>query len=412
MSKEIPISQEKSTPAKNTKAERLREASRRLEALPLSRPPTTAEWDEATGELTADDLTHLKKLAVGYRERALEPVEAPWAEHLEEAASALLLWPQDAEWAQQTLELYRQAGWQAPEAQAFLGVLGQRIRKKRKSFLDRRWIMPLLIALVAVPSVLGALYVLGVGWSRASGISPVQGPRNLEAVFDTQGLKANIQIAESRMLLFPDATVAELSAWVTFPDHRVEVWEGSVDVLDAQGQVLTRREVAFRSSSEGPLEAGQGVAVFEQFNAYPFFDRVTSFQVVTSRILAREAHPRNRQEMPLEGLESLASGYNLKVWLLEGRWSDRFASKVHTAAFELENTGLKPFAELQFSLVWRDGKGKVLKTITFRPVSPFRTALPSGARLPWNQESVFDTEVFSWSPGEEPHPVLELTKWQ
>jgi len=32
--------------------------------------------------------------------------------------------------------------------------------------------------------------------------------------------------------------------------------------------------------------------------------------------------------------------------------------------------------------------------------------------MAWTQETVFDTEVFAWAAGEEPHPVLELRRWQ
>ncbi len=207
--------------------------------------------------------------------------------------------------------------------------------------------------------------------------------------------------------------MAELSAWVTFPEHQIELWEGTVSALDAQGQTLAHRDVTFHSSAEAPLEAGQGLEIFQQFDAWPWFDRAATFQVTTTRILAKEAHPRDRKEWPLVGSDTLTAGYNLKVWLEGSQWTDRFASKVHTLTLEFENTGLKPFSELQFALVWRDGeKGRVLKTIRFRPVSAFRTALPSGARLGWKQESVFNTEVFSWSPGSQPFPVLELVKWQ
>ena len=116
--------------------------------------------------------------------------------------------------------------------------------------------------------------------------------------------------------------------------------------------------------------------------------------------------------MPVQGIESLTPGYNLRVWIQDSRWSERFASKAQTLVLELENTGLKSFAELQFALVWRDVAGQTLKTILFRPVSAFRTALPSGARLAWTQETIFDTEVFTWPAGSEPHPVLELRQWQ
>jgi len=249
-------------------------------------------------------------------------------------------------------------------------------------------------------------------WNLGSPINQVQGPRALAAVFDTQGVKTNIQVAQSRLIIFPESTVAELSAWVTFPDHRVDLWEGTVSVLDSQGQVLAHRDLSFRASNQGPLDPGQGLEVFQQFDAWPWFDRVASFQVSTSRILAKEAEPKNRQEMPVEGLDALTPGYGLRVWVDGAGWADRFASRVHTLSLELENTGLKPFAELELELVWKDGAGKTLKTLVLRPVSAFRTALPSGGRLPWTQETVFDTEVFSWPAGSDPHPVLALGAWK
>jgi len=382
-----------------------------LEGLPLNRAPG-AEWDEITGELTTDELDHLKKLALGYRDRALEGGEnLTLTERLEEATSAFLLGPPDPAWTHSTEALFRQAGWKGPEAEAFFKAVSLRRGRKAKGRSSRWWI-PIFWVLVGAPVAVGLVTVFWLGFNKGSGISPVQGPRNLQAVFDTQGVKANIQVAQSRMLLFPDATVAELSAWVTFPNHRVDLWEGTVTVLDAQGQTLTKRDVTFRASSEGPLEAGQGVEVFEQFNAHPFFDKVSGFQVTTTRILAQESNPVNRTEMADGGLDQLTTGYNLKVWIQGQQWAERFASRVQTLTLELENTGLKPFAELQFQLIWRDGQGRVLKTIALRPVSAFRTALPAGARLPWVQETVFDTEVFPWVAGQEPHPSLELKQWQ
>jgi hypothetical protein len=225
-------------------------------------------------------------------------------------------------------------------------------------------------------------------------------------------VKTNIQVVRSRMIIFPDATVAELSAWVIFPDHQVDLWEGTISVLDAQGQVLAHRDMVFRSSNQGPLEAGQGLEVFQQFDAWQWFDRAASFQLVTTRILAHEAHPADRQEWPFVGSETLTSGYNLKVWRWGTEWSDRFASRVNTLTLELENTGLKPFSELQFAVTWRNDQGQLLKTIRFRPVSPFRTVLPPGGRLGWKQETVFNTETFPWAPGAEPQPALELVRWQ
>lgn len=406
MEKEIPIPQEK-----NTKASRLREACRRLQELPLHRPVTAAEWDNATGDLTGDDLEHLKKLAAGYRDRALESSGVSPAEQIEEARSAILLWPHDTGWFRSTAEEFRRAGWQGPEAKAFFEALSKRAGR-RSGPQPPRGLLPLLLTLLLISSGIGLAVVFGPEFGKGKGVSPIQGPRDLQAVFDTQGVKTNIQVAGSRLLLFPDATVAEISAWVTFPDHRIDLWEGTVTVLDASGEPLTKREVTFHGSAEAPLEPGQGVEVFEQFNAHPFFDRVSGFQVATTRILAQEARPRDRRELSVAGLTALTAGYQLRVWILQDQWTDRFASRVHTLSLELENSGLKPFAELQFRLLWRDSSGKTLKTISLRPVSAFRTALPPGGKFPWTQESVFDTEVFSWSPGQEPHLSLELTRWQ
>lgn len=407
MEKEIPNLQEK-----KAKAARLRETVKRLQALPLNRLPTDVEWDEITGDLTVDELEHLKKLALGYRDRALEPEEpGGQSSRLEEAASAILLWPKDASWVQATEALFRKSDWKGPEAVAFFATLSQRRGSKVRGDA-LRWGGTLFWVVLVTPLLVGLAFLFWPTLTKGSGISPVQGPRSLQSVFDTQGVKANIQVAQSRLLLFPDATVAEISAWVTFPDHRVDLWEGTVTVLDAQGVALTKREVTFHSSGEESLEPGQGVDVFEQFNAHPFFDKVSGFLVTTRRILAQEANPAQRTEMTIRGIERLTTGYNLKVWVQGQTWADRFASRVHTLSLELENTGLQSFSELQFQLVWRDGQGRTLKSINIRPVSPFRTALPAGARLPWNQETVFDTEVFPWSPGEEPHPTLELKQWR
>ena len=151
--------------------------------------------------------------------------------------------------------------------------------------------------------------------------------------------------------------------------------------------------------------------IFQQFDAFPWFDKVAGFQVSTTRILATPTHPKNRVEMPVVGADKLGTGYAFKVWLLDSRWSERFVSKVATLSLEIENTGLKPFGELQFALVWRR-EGRTLKTQTVRPVSSYRTALPSGGRLGLSQDAVFDTEVFSWPPGAEPLPTLELVSWR
>lgn len=404
MEKEIPISQEKSG-----RAGRLREACARLQALPLDRKISDAEWESATGELTNDDFEALKRLAGSYRDRAIEPSNAE-AERLEEATASILLWPRDPEWTKATADAYRKAGWKGSEAEGFFAALARRTGRKRTKTRGK-WVWTAAIFLGLVPAAV-LVVALTSGINRASGVSTVQGPRNLEAVFDTQGVKTNIQVSESRLILFPDATVAEISAWITFPDHRVDLWEGQVTVLDADGQALTTRDLTFRASSDGPLEPGQGVEIFQQFNAHPFYDKVSSFQVTTSRILAQEAHPQDRKPLEFQGAETLAAGYQLRVWIQQDQWVDRFASKVHTLSLEFENAGLKPFADLQMALVWKDNLGKTLKTLVFRPVSAFRTALPPGARLPWTQETVFDTEVFSWPEGQPPHPVLELRAWQ
>ena len=404
--KEIPISSEKSS-----KADRLRAASRGLQDLPLERRAKPEEWNALTSDLTQDDLGQLKKMAQGHLERAVGAAATDPEDSAEEARAAVLLWPQDTLWTKEVGQSLRNAGWKGMDAEAFFVLLDRRIGKKSRGRSKSRWLWPLIAFLAMTPLGIWAAFTWGRGLIVGHPISQVQGPRNLESVFDTQGVKSNIQVAQSRMLIFPEATVAELSAWVTFPEHRVDVWEGSVQVLDPQGQTLTTRDVIFHASSEGSLEPGQGVAVFQQFDAWPWFDRVASFQVTTKRILAQPAKPKERKEIPFGGVE-LTAGYGLKVWLQDSRWQDRFVSKVHILTMELENTGLKPFAELQFDMIWRDDLGKTLKTLTFRPVSAFRTALPSGAKLGWTQETVFDTEVFPWAAGAEPHPVLELHQWQ
>lgn len=404
MEKEIPNSQEKST-----KAARLREAARRLREDFSDRPPTDAEWDALTADLTQDDLAHLAKLARGHLDRAVAAAKAGETEDaLDEGAAAVRLQPRDPGWAREVAASLRYAGLSGPGAEAFLAPL-ERKKKPRKG---SRWLIGLVVALVALPLGVASAFYFWPKMNFGAPVNRVQGPRALESVFDTQGVRTNIEVAQSRLLIFPEATVAELSAWVTFPDHRVDLWEGTVSLLDGQGQALAKRDVTFRASSEGPLAPGQGVAVFQQFDAWPWFDRVASFQVTTSRILAQPTQPAARDQMPLAGTDTLTAGYGLRAWVQESRWADRFASRVHTLSLEFENTGLKPFSELEVALVWKDGLGKVLKTLTFRPVSAFRTALPSGGRLAWTQETVFDTEVFSWAAGDEPHPVLELRRWR
>lgn len=402
MEKEIPNSKEKKG--------RLRDAARFLLALPVDRLPSQSEWDEITGDLTADDLERLNDLAQGHFDRALEAEGA--AEGLEEAASAVLLRPRDPDWSRTVVTALRKKAWTGDEAHAFFTAVDRRTGASRRASGGLpRWLVPVLGLVLLVPLGTWGVLVLWPSMSLASPLKAGQGPRTLESAFDTQGVKANIRVAASRLVVYPEATVAELSAWVSFPDHRIDLWEGKVSALSAAGEVLTSREVVFRSSSQGPIDPGQGVEVFQQFDAWPWFDRVASLQISTTRILAQEAHPRNRQELPLTGSEALTPGYKLKVWLVESRWSERFAARIHSLSLELENAGLKSFANLELALVWIDAKGKVLKTQVLRPVSAFRTALPSGARLPWTQETVFDTEVFSWDPGSEPHPVLELRQW-
>ena len=407
MKKEIPPSTEKSA-----KSGRLRDAARHLQETTLDRPLGEQEWNDVISELSQDELDQLKTMAGNRLARALAASRAGDEESaLEEAAAAVLLWPQDPQWARQTASALRKSGLQGQETHAFLSALDRRSGRKSKNTIPR-WLWILGVLLLALPLGLGTALLLWPGMRFGGPPKQVQGPRDLQTVFDTQGVKANIEVAQSRLLLFPESTVAELSAWVVFPEHRVDLWEGSVSVLDAQGQTLTKREVTFRAEKQGPLEPGQGTAIFQQFDAWPWFDKVASFQLSTTRILAQEANPVNRTEIPVNGVDALSAGYNLKVWLDGSAWTERFASRVHTLTLEIENTGLKPFAELEFSLVWIAPKGTTLKTLTFRPVSAFRTALPSGGRLGWQQETVFDTEVFPWTAGEEPHPVLELKRWQ
>lgn len=407
VAKEIPSSRESSG-----KALRLREAVRSLKAFPIDRPLAAADWDEAVAELTQDELETLDTMARGHQERALKAARDHDEEAaLDEAAAAVSLRPRDAAWARSVAQTLRSAGLQGQETHAFLSALGRRTKAGPRQG-PSRWLWAAAALALALAAGLGGFLWLSSGQNSAPGTARVLGPRNLDSVFDTQGIRADVQVAQSRLLIFPDATVAELSAWVTFPDHRVDLWEGQVTVLDQQGRALAQRDVVFRPSNAGPLEAGQGTAVFQQFDAWPWFDKVASFQVSTSRILAHEARPQNRKEVPVKGVETLGPGFGLKVWELSSAWTDRFASKVQTLALDLENTGLKPFAELTLALVWIDAKGQTLKTLLLRPVSPFRTALPSGARLGWTQETVFDTEVFSWPQGSEPHPVLELRQWR
>ena len=407
MEKEIPFSQEK-----RSKSERLREASRRLQEFSLERRVSEAEWNAATDELTRDDFDHLQRLADGHRERAEEALrEKAFQDAVDEATAAILLWPKEPAWALETTKPFRSFQKTEPRVREFLRSADKRVGKRAPRKLPP-WLWSVLILVVSVPLAIGGVVLL---WHPAgSGLAggQTQGPRTLVATFDTQGIKTNIQVVQSRLLIFPEATVAELSAWVTFPEHSIELWEGTVSVLDHQGKALAHRDVVFRPAGQGRLEAGQGLEVFQQFDAWPWFDDAETFQVTTTRILAREAHPQNRQEWPLIGVETLTAGYGLNVWLQDSQWSARFASRVHTLSVEFENTGLKPFLELQFALVWRDDQGKTLKTIRFRPVSAYRTALGPGAHLGWVQESVFDTEVFSWPAGAQPHPVLELLQWQ
>jgi len=397
---------------KKTKVERLRACSRQLQELALERIPSLQEWDAATEDLTQDDFEHLRKIARGHLERALEAVaDQEPRDALEEARSAVLLWPRDSHWAQEVATTLRSGGWTGVEAEGFYTLLDRRRGKKRSPRVPR-WFLPGVVLVVAL--ALGVWVAIqwgpSLGWGHSP--NPIQGPRGLEVSFDTQGVKTNIQVVQSRMLIFPDATVAELSAWVTFPDHKVGVWEGTVRVLDAQGQALATRDVVFHGSNAGEVDPGQGVAVFEQFDAWPWYDRVASFQVVTTRIQAKEAKPGVREALPLAGIDSLTEGYGLKVWVNDLHWMNRFASAVASLSLELENTGLKPFQDLELELDWKDSLGKTLKTFVFHPVSEFRTTLPSGGKLGWTRETIFDTEIFQWAPGAEPHPVLELKRWK
>jgi len=403
---------EKQIPSSNesgAKGVRLRDAARLLRELPLDRPATEAEWDELTGGLTNDEVGRLSALAEGHLERAVE-AEKP-GDALEEAAAAVLLRPRDAAWARTVVARLRERRLAGDEAHAFYAAVDRRTGGRRTAGGRwPKWLFPVLAAAILVPAaVLAFLLVpgLALGGSPKAGV----GPRPLDSSVDTQGVRANYQVTSSRLEIYPEATVAELSAWVSFPDHRVDLWEGTVAVLDPQGQVLASRDVTFRASNQGPVDPGQGVEVFQQFDAWPWFDRAASIQLSTTRIVARETKPRNRSALAFGG-KDLSPGWNLKVWQTELTWSERFASRVAGLQLEVENAGLKPFADLQLALRWVAPDGSLLKTQTFRPVSAFRTALPAGARLPWTQEAVFDTEVFPWAPGAEPHPVLELTEWQ
>ena len=406
MDKDIP-----SVSEKTSRAARLREASRQLKALPLDRPAPVKIWESLSDELSQDDLDQLAKMAQGHLSRAVDAVkDTDVSITADEARSAVLLNPRDMAWAGAVVAALKQAKWSGAEAFAFYSAVDKR-RGRRPSRPVPRWVIPAAAVVLAVPLTVWAVLVLGPALHFGPKTAPVQGPRDLPASFDTQGVKTDIQVAQSRLLLYPEATVAELSAWVIFPDDRLELWEGTVNMLDTEGQTLAKREVTFRASSQEPLEAGQGMEIFQQFDAWPWFDKVASFQVSTTRILAQPTHPKNRVELPVAGTGSLTAGYAFKVWVLDSHWSDRFVSKVASFSLEIENTGLKPFNELIFSLVWRS-QGKTLKTIALRPVSSNRTALPSGGHLGLNQDTVFDTEVFSWPAGAEPLPELELVSWR
>lgn len=407
MEKEIPTSRENTT-----KGGRLRDTAKQLRFLPLDRVPTIAEWEQLTGELTKDELERLVAMAAGHAERITGAESL--ADALEEASSAVLLRPLDLAWAAQVAEVLRSRSWQGDEVHAFFAAIERRTGKKarRPGAKLPRWFLPVLVGLVIAPLAAWSVFVLWPGLSPGAAFRTGVGPRTLEASVDTQGVKSNTQLLGSKLILFPEATVAEFSAWVTFPDHQVAVWEGTVAVVDAAGDVLATRDVEFHPSNQGPLEPGQGVEIFQQFDAWPWFDKAAAFQVVTTKILAKATKPRDRKELPVAGLDQLTSGYNLKLWLVGSQWTNQFASRVHHLDLEFENTGLKPFSDLQLVLRWTDDQGKILKTQTIRPVSAFRAALPSGARLGWSQETVFDTEVFPWEPGHEPRPLLELAQWQ
>jgi hypothetical protein len=396
---------------KTSRAARLREASRQLKSLPLDRPAPSKIWESLSDDLSQDDFEQLAKMAQGHLSRAVDAVkDTDVSLTADEARSAVLLKPLDMTWAGLVVKTLKDAKWAGAEAFAFYSAVDKR-RGRRASPSVPRWMIPAVIVVLAVPLTVWAVLVLGPALHMGPKTAPVQGPRDLPAAFDTQGVKTNIQIAQSHLLLYPEATVAELSAWVIFPEDRLEMWEGTVNMLDAEGQTLAKRDVTFRSSSQGPLEAGQGMEIFQQFDAWPWFDKVASFQVSTTRILAQPTQPKNRVELPVSGIDKLESGYAFKVWVTDSHWSDRFVSKVQTLSLEIENTGLKPFNALQFRLFWRS-EGKTLKTLSLRPVSSNRMALPSGGRLGLNQDTVFDTEVFSWTPGSEPVPTLELVSWR
>jgi len=253
------------------------------------------------------------------------------------------------------------------------------------------------------------LFLFGRG---SDGINaPLQGPRTLGAAFDTQGVKTNIAVSQSRLLLFPEATVAEISAWVVFPDDKVGLWQGKVSVLDAAGKPLAERDVTFHKGDAPPLEPGQGMAVFQQFDAWPWFDKVASFQLTTTRILAQSAHPADKTTVAFTIDPPFPTGYKLRIWSLDQGWGDRFVSKVHKWSLEFENAGYQPFKELTLKLIWTSWDAKVIKTETLRPVTSFRSPLAPGNNVSWHQNSIFETEVYRWTDGREPLPRLEVVSW-
>ncbi len=183
MDKEIPFSKEKPS-----KAERLREVSRHLQDFPLDRPLSETEWNQTTEDLTKDDLEHLRKLAAGHQERAAEAAaQGHLSEALEEAAAAILLWPNDAAWARKTAEIFGAGAGRSPEKEDFLRSLNRRVGKRAR-FAVPRWLWALAILAASVALGVGAIMTF---WQTEApeGSGPALGPRTLETNFDTQGIK-------------------------------------------------------------------------------------------------------------------------------------------------------------------------------------------------------------------------------
>ncbi|HVZ32599.1 MAG TPA: hypothetical protein VG963_09245, partial [Polyangiaceae bacterium] len=198
MDKDFPSVSEKSS-----RAARLREASRELKALPLDKPVPQAVWDELSGSLSQDDLDQLAKMALGHLERAVAAVKDPDVSlTADEARAAVLLRPLDLVWAASVVTSLKEAKWAGAEAFAFYSAVDKR-RGRRSSRKVPRWAIPAAILLISVPLVIWAIFVLGPSLHWGAPPAPVQGPRDLSATFDTQGVKTNIQIAQSRLLLYP-----------------------------------------------------------------------------------------------------------------------------------------------------------------------------------------------------------------